>query len=177
VVSGGEEFRNKLVARVGDAIEGKKRSSYFGSEGFRRYDEKEAERMIKAGLKFLGVKDEVRALAKNDPRKQALAWMVRTQTVASNEWVSERLGMGHPSNVSRALARFQMGKGKEIQRLKVILAKCTDPGHTEPTPAKLLALWASVPAPGSSPDGIALSVGPTLRAAPAFTWSSTTTAS
>jgi len=51
---------------------------------------------------------------------------LRTQTVASNEWVSERLGMGHPSNVSRALARFQMGKGKEIQRLKVVLAKCTD---------------------------------------------------
>jgi len=123
---GGEEFRDELVARVGDAIEGKKRSSFFGSEELRGHDEKEGERIIEAGLKFLGIKDEVRALAKNDPRKQALAWMVRTQTVASNEWVSERLGMGHPSNVSRALARFQMGKGKEIQRLKVVLAKCTD---------------------------------------------------
>ena len=42
------------------------------------------------------------AMRCNDPRKQALAWLIKKNTMAGDEWITRELEMGHRSNVSRA---------------------------------------------------------------------------
>ena len=43
----------------------------------------------------------VRPMRCNDPRKQALIWLIERNTMAGDEWVTWELEMGHRSNVSR----------------------------------------------------------------------------
>jgi putative transposase len=124
---GGEEFLDRLEGVVSGAL-GEKRRESFDGEAVRRHDENEAERLLKAGMKVLGlagIKD-VKNLRKNDKRKQALAWLVKSRTVVRHEWILERLGMGHRSNVTRALAEFRNGADRETRALKLKMIKCSD---------------------------------------------------
>jgi len=93
----------------------------FGSEGFRQkalglvtgaarkpareilaaHNEQEAERLIVAGLKAVGLRGEnLVETAKGDPRKIAVAATVRRRTPVSNEWLARRLHMGAAGRVS-----------------------------------------------------------------------------
>jgi len=116
---GGEEFLERLGEVVKGAVAEKKRESFEG-EALSRHDESEAERLLKSGTSALGLRgiEEVRALRKSDKRKQALVWLVRSQTVVGHEWILERLEMGHRSNVTRAMARFRGNGDREIRGLK-----------------------------------------------------------
>ena len=46
-------------------------------------------------------------LRKNDPRKEAVAWLLRKKTPTGLEWISARLEMGSRANVSRAVCRTE----------------------------------------------------------------------
>ena len=124
---GGEEFLNRLEGLVKEALGEKKRESFHG-EAVRRHDESEAERLLNAGMKALGMAgiEEVKKLQKNDKRKQALAWLVKSRTVVRHGWILERLEMGHRSNVTRALAEFRTGGDTETRTLKLKIIQCSD---------------------------------------------------
>jgi len=69
---GWEEFLERLEGVVKGALGEKKRESFEG-EAVSRHDEIEAERLLRAGIRALGlagIKD-VKTLRKNDKRKQA----------------------------------------------------------------------------------------------------------
>jgi hypothetical protein len=79
------------------------------------------------GLTALGMSvAEAQTLPQNDLKKQGLAWLVRTATVVSGDWVRARLCMGHRSNVSRAVQRLQIGKGEAVE-MGAMLQPCKDP--------------------------------------------------
>lgn len=64
------------------------------------------------------------ALRKTDPRKVRLAILLRTHTAVGNRWVAEKLAMGHPGTVSRAVsegrAREEVLKPiKELERMLI----------------------------------------------------------
>ncbi len=124
---GGEEFLDRLENVVGRAVADKKRASFEGG-AVRRHDEAEAEKLLMAGMRALGLAgiEEVKMLPKNDTRKQALAWLVKSHTIVGHEWILERLEMGHRSNVTRAMARFRAAEEKEIRTLKAKMIKCSD---------------------------------------------------
>jgi hypothetical protein len=66
----------------------------------RAYDESAAKQLL--GLRALGeTPGSVRPMRYNDPRK-ALAWLIKRNTMAGDEWIKRELDMGHRSNVSRA---------------------------------------------------------------------------
>jgi hypothetical protein len=44
------------------------------------------------------------ALRKSDSRKVQIAIMLRTHTSVSNEWIAQKLAMGHPGSVSRSVS-------------------------------------------------------------------------
>jgi len=70
------------------------------------HGEREAERLVATGLRVLKLCDEngkLLPVRKGDPRKVALATLVRTHTVMGNEWVAKRLEMGHDRSVSRLI--------------------------------------------------------------------------
>jgi len=55
-------------------------------------------------------------------RKQALAWLLKLNTVVADEWVWQNLGTGDHSNISRAVGRFRRRKEKPVVEL---IKSCT----------------------------------------------------
>jgi len=123
---GSDTFRDGLMDRAAAIVAGRKRRSYRG-EGLRGHDENEAGRLLAAGLARLGLTQAtVSSLKKSDPRKQALAWLIKTRSVVSDEWLGGQLRMGDRSNISRAVSAFRTPETRERQKLKKILHTCTD---------------------------------------------------
>lgn len=92
---GSEEFRAAVLDRLGGA--GERRN---GLE--RMHDEREAERLVVAGLEALGVKkSDLAETAKGSAEKVALASIIRKRTMMTNGWLSKNLHMGDPSRVCR----------------------------------------------------------------------------
>ena len=59
-----------------------------------------------------------RIRTKGMPEKQVLAWWPRQRTTVGRRWVSERLGMGDASGVSRSTGLVQAGRVGELERPK-----------------------------------------------------------
>jgi len=124
---GSESFRDRLMDWAAGAAQGRKRSSYAGREPLGRYDEKGAEELLQGGLERLGLgRREATALKQADPRKQALAWWVKSQSIVGDEWITKELEMGHRSNVSRAITAFRTARSADHRRLRKLLHTCTD---------------------------------------------------
>jgi REP element-mobilizing transposase RayT len=98
---GDEHFRREMLERLDEVIDcSGRRDSFSGSES-REHDQLEAERLMKEGADLLGIDlSELAGMRKNALEKQALAWILRQRTIVSNQWISEQLSCGHPSNVS-----------------------------------------------------------------------------
>ena len=123
---GSEGFRDRRMDLACGIVGGRKRASYKGA-GLRAHDERQAASLLAAGLDRLGLAPaEVGALKQSDPRKQGLAWLVKTRTVVGDEWIGTRLRMGDRSNVSRAVAAFRAPVGMERKRIRELLHLCTD---------------------------------------------------
>ena len=90
----------------------------------RKHGEKEAERIVRRSLKFLGLASTPQALAKlpkSEHRKVALASLLRERSSVSNGLIAARLVMGHPGSVSRMLGACK--SNTEIASIKKALAK------------------------------------------------------
>lgn len=123
---GSEAFRDRMSDLAAALVKGKRRESYTGEE-VRRHDETVSAEMLDRGLGVLEMKlPALRMLRQNDPRKQALAWLIRTTTIAGDAWITQHLDMGHRSNVSRAVNAFRSESPPQIKRLKRRLHICTD---------------------------------------------------
>ncbi len=93
----------------------------------RRHDQLRAEELLSEGLRHLKISlEEVMALRQCDARKQALAWLVKSQTVVGDDWIVPRLKMGHRSNVSRAIKAFGETASPRHRKLRRLLHICTD---------------------------------------------------
>jgi hypothetical protein len=78
-------------------------------------------------LKALGLSiEEVLLLKQNDPRKQVLAWLIKDNSTISDAWITQRLAMGHRSNIGRAMRQYRNPSTDELRRKKLLLLKCTD---------------------------------------------------
>ena len=116
-----------------EMLKGLRRGWFFGSEDFRqecleresqsrvdvkqasdRHDEAEAERLIEAAKKDLGVFD-LESRGKGSPEKIAVAAVVKARTIVTNLCLAERLKMGHPSRVSHYWRKAQANE--EVQQL------------------------------------------------------------
>lgn|GEM_PF-4691121 len=52
-------------------------------------------------------REELINLRKNDPRKVLCAAMVKNRTAVPNEWITERMAMGHPASMSQLVHRLR----------------------------------------------------------------------
>ena len=125
-VLGGEEFRRRMSDLASGIVRGHKRESYSGDE-VRRYDETAARELLASGLDTL-VMDlaAMKSLRPSDPRKQALAWLIRTKSIVASSWIVRKLHMGHPSNISRGVNVFRTANLRKIKSLKRQLRACKD---------------------------------------------------
>lgn len=98
---GDDDFRQSLQERIGDRLTGHSRSSYSG-EAIQTHDAHEAERLLEISLKKLNLsRSALPPLKKSDPAKKVIAWYIRSKVSIRNQWISEQLHMGNPSNLSR----------------------------------------------------------------------------
>ena len=73
-----------------------------------RHDEKEAERLLASGLTVLSLSiEEIPLLKQNDLRKQALASLIKNNSIVPDAWIQKRFAMGHRSNITWAVRQYQ----------------------------------------------------------------------
>ncbi len=115
---GGEGFRGRQSKALKPALARGRAGSYSG-EAKRAHGEAEAQRLAAAGMAALRLEArELQRRPKNLPEKQALAWWLRQRTTVGRRWISERLGMGEESGVTRAVRTVQGSRAGELERMK-----------------------------------------------------------
>lgn len=115
---GSDTFRDAMVASLDEVMTGKRRDSFSGSES-RGHDSLEAERLLEEGLGRVGLGvDELGSLKKSDPRKMAVAWLIRRNTSVRNEWISKQLQMGRVSKLSFFVKQVEDAERGELFNLK-----------------------------------------------------------
>jgi len=101
---GDESFRNRLLSLVKEGAGKLRKKGSHAPAPVKAHSEAEAERMVAAGLKTLDLSGGRLASArKGDPRKVALATVVKAHTCVGNEWLARRLEMGHNRSLSRLI--------------------------------------------------------------------------
>ena len=79
---------------------------YRGSLERRAHDISRAEQLLLEGLQAAGLElAQLRRLSGADVRKVAIARAIWQETVVSQKWLAERLGMSSAANVSQQLRR------------------------------------------------------------------------
>lgn len=97
---GGEDFADWLAEKLGRRGRPGERARER-----RETDEALAERLVQLGLKEVGwTAAELKARAKGDAVKVALAYRLRTQTPMTRPWIAKRLYMGSASYLSALLS-------------------------------------------------------------------------
>ncbi len=115
---GGEGFRGRMLKKI-KATLGQGRAASYAGPAKQAHGEAEAERVLEAGMKVLGLAAGCLAeRPKGLAEKQVLAWWLRRRTIMGRRWVSERLWMGEESGVSRAVRRVEAGRDGKLKSLK-----------------------------------------------------------
>jgi putative transposase len=117
---GEDRFKDKLLGLMEQVrSKARKKDSHAGG-AVRAHNESEAERIIRAVGAGLGMsieREELMLLRKGDRGKVICAAIARGRTAVSNDWLAERLAMGHGSYVSSLVNRISRDK-KEQKALK-----------------------------------------------------------
>lgn len=103
---GAEEFREKLLAKLGSGANemGERKRKGYGGEQTRDHGIAEAERIIDQAASDLGIdRNEWPRMRKGDWRKGLVAGMIRRRALVDNGWLAERLHMGARNAVSRTI--------------------------------------------------------------------------
>lgn len=92
---GSEEFRQRVLELAGGASR-KPKGVVLAA-----HNEEEARRLVVAGLAAVGLAEaDLGSVAKGDPRKIAVAAVVKARTIVGNAWIAQALQMGAATRVS-----------------------------------------------------------------------------
>lgn len=117
---GQESFRDKLLGVMDRAKLGNRKKDSHTGGAVRAYNESEAERIVGAVGAALGLsmkRENLMLLKKGDRSKVICAAIAKGRTAVGNDWLAERLGMGHGSYVSTLVQRIRRDQ-KEQKILK-----------------------------------------------------------
>ena len=123
-IMGNKAFRNEILDRIkdqdadhGDNLRGTQR---------KMHGEHQSELYIKKSLASLKLGEaELLNMKSTHIKKQAIAWLLKKQTVATTVWIADRLSMGHRVNASRAISSFDLQTSKPAKQLKQKMLQCT----------------------------------------------------
>ena len=129
---GGQAFAEKMKALAGAAVTATPRVSraYRRTPQHLAHGEQEAARLLEEGLAAAGLRaSELEVLPGSDPRKLAIATLIRCQTTVPHQWLADKLAMSSAANVSQHLRLYaRAGKpGKLPPELKKYLSASRSP--------------------------------------------------
>ena len=120
---GGEEFRAKMLDRMGRVVE-EDTGTAFGGNGFREHNERQAIQLLEKGLDVLGLRAvDLPDMKKSSSEKCALAWLIRKRTSVRTAWIKERLHMGSATNFSELLKRVEAASKGEPGHVELVRVK------------------------------------------------------
>ncbi|MFO1477451.1 MAG: transposase [Verrucomicrobiota bacterium] len=123
---GGEDFYEKLQRMLPKAVKGGRRDSYSGPARL-AHDTAAAEELLLRGMRVLGISSaDLARMPAGAIEKTALAWWLRGRTVIPLRWVASRLGMGHYTRVSQAVAGMNRNPGGQLRQLRSALLGIPD---------------------------------------------------
>ena len=116
---GSTGFRDELMDRLDGTLKGVKRASLNGPE-MRLHDESEAERLLQAGLKRLGLDEgALPGMPKGAEEKAVLAWYLRKHTTVGRAWIARRLAMGDESRITKLVRAVNQEKHYAEARARI----------------------------------------------------------
>jgi REP element-mobilizing transposase RayT len=121
---GDATFRDWLLEKVAKSSKQLTKMGSHAPAPVKRHGEVEAEKIIVMGLAELALVNpsgQTTPSRKGDPRKVALASVVKAHTSVCNEWLAARLEMGHNRSVSRLIR--QGAADANIQKICANLMK------------------------------------------------------
>ena len=112
---GGAGFRERMLRLLETAGEKFSQAKEVDGAVRRSHGEDEARHLLQSAMAYFEIhqRDLVK-LKRNDPRKLAIARLIRRRTSVPNKWIAEELSLGHVSSVSRYCSR--KGAGAELPR-------------------------------------------------------------
>ena len=120
---GDDGFAQRMKDQLEEMLDSRKAGSLDGM-AVREVDEQGAEALVERCMEVLSLKEEDFAgTRKRDARKVAICGVVKSRTSVGNDWIRQRLGMGHASNVSNAARAFREGSTAEVARMRALLVK------------------------------------------------------
>ena len=106
---GDEAFRDQLLKLVDARHSNSKKYKNLSTDTIRSHNQVEAEKIVQQGIELfeLDLGKQKTPLRKSDPRKIAIAIaiVVKASTTAGNQWIAERLEMGHERAASRLVRK------------------------------------------------------------------------
>jgi hypothetical protein len=99
---GNAGFRERMLGLLEGATEKLSAKKEVDAAVRRSHDDKEARRLRDDALHYFNLREpDLPKLRRNDPRKLAVAWLIRQRTSVTNEWIARELSLGHASSLSR----------------------------------------------------------------------------
>jgi hypothetical protein len=103
-----------------------KNTKYRGLTPFQEHTQEAAKRSLEQCLNVLDLtEEELKNLKPVDPRKQLIAWKLKTTTSVTGVWICKQIDMGHRSNLSRVLKKIRETKDEDLMKLKEKVIQCT----------------------------------------------------
>lgn len=119
---GSQAFAERMLKLAGKNATRQSNRTYRSAALARAYDEKEAERLLQAGLVAAGLDEKgLERLPGSDARKRALASLLLERTIARQSWIADRLRMRSAANVSQQVRRYRKEKLKLPPKLAAYL--------------------------------------------------------
>ena len=131
---GEEGFKDKLLGLLDNTAEKPRGKNSHAGDAVRAHYQGEAERIVSNLVEALGLpesREDLVLLKKSDPRKVVCAALVKRRTTVSNDWIAERLAMGHPASLSQHVNRLRREPKapKQLEKNELALKSKDCPGH------------------------------------------------
>jgi putative transposase len=112
---GEASFRERILSLLEKTGEKFSKAREVDGAVRKSHGEDEARRLLQRAMAHFRISpDDLDRLKRNDPRKLAIARLIRTQTSVPNKWIAANLALGHVSGVSRYCS--DRAAGTELSR-------------------------------------------------------------
>jgi REP element-mobilizing transposase RayT len=105
---GSDSFQQRMLDLMKENQASSERLNLLDHQQRRAYHEHAAEKALQAGLQLVALSEEELARTpKRDPRKMLLGGWLKSNYSVSNQWIADRLKMGHITTVSQSGKVYQ----------------------------------------------------------------------
>lgn len=107
---GQASFRERMLSLLEKTAEKFSKAKEVDGAVRQSHGEDEARRLLQGAMAHFRIsRGDLVNLKRNDPRKLAIARLIRARTSVPNKWIAQELSLGHVSGVSRYCSKSRVG--------------------------------------------------------------------